>query len=106
MRRSHRRGIFEQALSRLGWYPYRCYECRSRFFLRVEDSRPPVWRVVLWAGVTGAFVMVAAAAAILVLISTPGNTVKTDGEWTRVGQGSALPRSSAEPASSGAQSDR
>jgi len=72
-RPSRRRGIYEHTLSRLGWYPFRCHECRTRFFLRVEKGPTPVWRALQWTCVAGVFVMVAMVALVLALIIAAGD---------------------------------
>jgi len=67
----------EHARSRLGQYPFRCTKCGTRFSVQVENGAESVWQVVQSACVTGAFVM-AALAAILVLMFASNDAVKNN----------------------------
>src|SRR5262249_35709722 len=56
-RPSQRRGTYEHTLSQPGWYPFRCHECRTRFFVRVERDSALLWRALQCACLAGAFVV-------------------------------------------------
>jgi DNA-directed RNA polymerase subunit RPC12/RpoP len=94
--RSHRTGLIERLCGVFGFYPYRCHECRSRFFLKnsphlLEQAPTPSWKwpgersrkrqrrrreILLWGG--GILALLAILYYLLIVENIAGPDEETD----------------------------